>query len=390
MSKVRPFLTSRGPHGSVLIGAPDEFDFIQALRQASSIRAAIAFGHMTGWRKVENALRASSAKSIRILLGQAFLQTEPDVLDELYTLKSGSFQGRLAPSRPTFHPKVWMIETPSATHLIIGSANLSYGGFVGNTECSAYLKGPQSSEAISSWFDGLWKRSSPLTDELCRKYREQYNKAAAPRAKARTAIEAAGNELANAQMEWRRNDATREARRYFATTAGKEAAQHWREAMDRIRKCLNPPTFQFSKEDWLQFLSIPEFGSMGRIRRDTAQLLPDIRRAFLHLADERIELAQRVNDVVPHTGRFHVPGIGRNIATKILAMLHPKDMPVYNGRVEKALIAFGYRLGGEKSEGDRYRDFCREIRLFAQECELPDVLSVDPFFEHYSRVNDNA
>ena len=68
-------------------------------------------------------------------------------------------------------------------------------------------------------------------------------------------------------------------------------------------------------------------------------------------------------------------------------MLHPKELAVYNERVKEALIAFGYPLEGLKIDGEDYRNYCREIRLFAKECELSDVLSVDPFFEHYSRVD---
>jgi HKD family nuclease len=383
----RPFLGKGHPaSGSVLIGAPETFDFLAALREAVLIKAAVAFGHMKGWREIKEALRASSANSIEILVGQAFFQTEPDVLDRLYAeeQKKVLFRGRLAPPKPTFHPKVWIIKTPICTHLIVGSANLSYGGFVQNTECSAYLSDQRSAESLTAWFDALWKVSSPLTTALCRKYREQYDKTRLPRLRAGAVIQEAADELEHAQIEWKRKEAIAEARRYFASVDGKRGAQERKNAMVRIKKCLKPPAFQFTASDWLQFLAIPEFGSMKRIKRNTAKLVHKLRKAFLYLADDHIPLATRIDEVVPTTGKYHVPGVGMNIATKVLAMLHPKEMPVYNARVEDTLIAFDYPLGDKKSEGAQYSDFCREVKSFVGECGFSDVLSIDSFFEHYS------
>jgi len=387
MTSPRPFLGKGQPaSGSVLIGAPDTFDFLAALRGAVSIKAAVAFGHMKGWREIKEALRTSSAKGIEILVGQAFFQTEPDFLDRLHAeeQKKALFRGRLAPRKPTFHPKVWIIKTRTCTHLIVGSANLSYGGFVENTECSAYISDESFADSITAWFDGLWKISSPLAPALRRKYREQYDKTKIPRSRAHEAIQEAADELEHAQIQWKRREAIAEARSYFASADGIRGAQERKEAMLRIKKCLKPPGFQFTGSDWLQFLAIPEFGSMKRIKRDTAKLVHKLRKAFLFLADDHIPLATRIDEVVPTTGKFHVPGIGMNIATKVLAMLHPKEMPVYNARVEDTLIAFGYPLGGKKSKAEQYREFCREVQSFAKECGFSEVLSIDSFFEHYS------
>jgi HKD family nuclease len=172
MTNLRTFLSTTSGARSHLIGAPEDFDFLVALRDAVSIKCAIAFGHMTGWRKVDAALKASKGKSIQILLGQAFLQTEPDLLDLLRAGEAQEplFQGRLAPTKPTFHPKVWIIQTPRTSHLIIGSANLSEGGFVRNSECSAYLNDPTAAASIERWFDECWKNSARLNSKVCLNY----------------------------------------------------------------------------------------------------------------------------------------------------------------------------------------------------------------------------
>jgi HKD family nuclease len=387
MPKVASFLRTSSTRTSALLGAPDNFDFLSVLRNAVSIKCAIAFGHVGGWSKIDAALRESSAKSIELLLGQAFFQTEPDLLDIFRELErtNESFRGRLAPVRPTFHPKVWVIETSATTHVIVGSANLSRGGFVENTECSAYLSDQDSVASISGWFSELWDQSFPLTSELCRAYRARYDITDALRSALKRAIDDASDELEMTQFAWRRTEAIEEARRYFKTSAGLEAAQLRLQALDRIRRCLKPPTFEFTKADWLEFLRIPEFGSLKRIDRDTANHIPKIRKAFLHLANESIPLATRINDVVPLCSRYHVDNIGKNIVTKLMAMLRPKERPVYNERVENTLIAFGYPLGGSKTFGQQYEAFCRDIQSFAKGCGFSEVLSIDSFFEYYSR-----
>ena len=134
MAQAISFLKASPKGKSVLAGAPGAFDFLSAVREAQTIKCALAFGHMSGWHEINAALNASSAKSVAILLGQAFFQTEPDLLDRLTERQQDrkGFQGRLAPAKPTFHPKVWLLETSSATHAIVGSANLSRGGFIDN------------------------------------------------------------------------------------------------------------------------------------------------------------------------------------------------------------------------------------------------------------------
>jgi hypothetical protein len=124
---------------------------------------------------------------------------------------------------------------------------------------------------------------------------------------------------------------------------------------------------------------------MKRIRRDTDQYLPQVKKAFLYLADESTPLAARVDAVVPDRGRYHVPGVGMNIATKVLAMLNPKQRAVYNERVAKTLRAFGYDTNQGATEGALYAQFCSDMKAFVKDCGRSEMLSIDSFFEDYSR-----
>jgi hypothetical protein len=82
-----PFFGKTESPSAPIFGAPDTFRFEMWLKEASRIRIALAFGHMSGWRKVEAAIKHSKAMHIEILLGQAFFQTEPELLFELKKLQ---------------------------------------------------------------------------------------------------------------------------------------------------------------------------------------------------------------------------------------------------------------------------------------------------------------
>jgi hypothetical protein len=180
-----------------------------------------------------------------------------------------------------------------------------------------------------------------------------------------------------------RQEAIDLAKKYFLSNIGKAEAKARIDAMASIRRLLKPPTFAFTKADWLQFLTIHEFGSMKRIRKDTAHHLSEIKKAFLHLADDSIPLETRMNEVVNKGRPYHVFGIGRNVATKVLAMLHPKKMPVYNQAVEETLRSFGYTIDPQESTGAAYQAFCTAMQSFINECGQSEMLSIDAFFSHY-------
>lgn len=58
--RLQPFLRQSSVRKSALVGAPQEFNSLVRLRNAASVRAAIAFGHMSGWNEIDAALSDSA------------------------------------------------------------------------------------------------------------------------------------------------------------------------------------------------------------------------------------------------------------------------------------------------------------------------------------------
>jgi len=132
-----PLLDKGALDRSVIGGAPEGFHLLSTLRNASAVRIAMAFGHLSGWEEIEEHLRGSHASRIRVLFGQAFYQTEPQVLLRIRKLQEDGepFEVKLASAVGTFHPKVWVIDGNGTACCIVGSANLSRSGLLLNVEC---------------------------------------------------------------------------------------------------------------------------------------------------------------------------------------------------------------------------------------------------------------
>ena len=84
-------------------------------------------------------------------------------------------------------------------------------------------------------------------------------------------------------------------------------------------------------------------------------------------------------------GRYHVPSVGLNVISKILAVNYPKTWPVYNGPVAAVLRDFRYKAPRGASRGEKYLAFAKLMRRFVQETGAKNMLQLDPFFYYYDQ-----
>jgi HKD family nuclease len=122
-----------GVGSAFVVGLPDPFHLKQELQSAQSIKLATAFAHWSGWRHLLPHIK-KSAGSVKLLTGLSFCQTEPRVLYDWYERsQEGRVQARLfTQKRTTFHPKVLLVENSHRAFVVVGSGNLSNGGFMQN------------------------------------------------------------------------------------------------------------------------------------------------------------------------------------------------------------------------------------------------------------------
>lgn len=104
------------------------------------------------------------------------LPTDPSVLRTLQKCeKKGFSEALIFSEKVTFHPKFYLIRTGETYTLFIGSANMTEGGFKNNIELSYKIINQEECLLSLFWFNNLFKRGLPLSNENIVEYEKWYN-----------------------------------------------------------------------------------------------------------------------------------------------------------------------------------------------------------------------
>lgn len=379
MATLRPFASADAIR---LLGAPSDFDLTRSLREAKRVWLVTAFAHMSGWKMIESALLKSKAKMV-FMTGVDFCQSEPRVMRAWV---NGSFQAKGAKAflflKPgaTFHPKVFVVEGRKATFALIGSGNMSAGGFQKNVECFSYLSSALAISDAREWIEGLAADKEccvALNLPYIKLYEKKFKKAAKAKRALQKVTQATERELINRRQPSVQNwtQAIREAREFFKTATFRESHRERTLAAWRIRKLLHHPTYDFSRDEWSEFYGIPELGRLVQIwkywifdhRRAT------LRSALVRLNKSTIPIAERIDDAT------NIWRVGINLVSKILASIDKRRYPVWNAPVRAALESFGYSIPRGGTVGSKYAAFTEAMQDFRIRTKAPDMLALDCF-----------
>jgi HKD family nuclease len=379
---------------AVVIGVPRSFDLCSEIASADAIRLVTAFAHQSGWEKVAAAISGSSAKTVRLLAGTSFLQTEPKVLAEWLKLVSpGKLEAKLyhAETRITFHPKVLIVDG-RRSFAIVGSGNLSQGGLHGNIECAVFVESTTLLAELRKWFDATFS-SGParlLTDPLVARYTRAWKTR-------RDVAPALDKQRQRVEDEYRAKDAAFMKRWDYAVSAAKkfldspgfkEAYKDREKGGGRIRQALRYPAFDFDKKGWTDFYSIMALGHLIAVRRDTIFTRKGrLQEGLRALVSQGGDVPTILNEFLSKNGRFHIAGLGLNTITKILAVHAPLEWAVYNGAMKKVLKEFGYIASRGGSRAGKFIYFAERMKEFKFASGLPDAYALDAFFyDEYARL----
>jgi HKD family nuclease len=387
-------LFGEGP--AAIIGAPPNFDLCSSIAGASQIRLASAFAHSSGWALIESAFAKSSAKP-HLLTGLDFCQTEPKVLRAWLALtKERRAAARLyVGAAATFHPKVLIVSGRRQRFAIVGSANLSAGGFRDNVECSLYVTEKKLLDELENWFDAVFSdedQTRALTSPDIKAYEPKYKKArkhmAAVRKGQREIRAKIGEEHQAELVRWRQ--AISAARRYFRSRDFKAwYPKPKKQGARRIRTALRYPTFNFTQDDWDDFYAEHDLGRLRQAQKAAAwRQHGRIQEGFRHLVDDDLPVEERLSAILDDDGQYRATGIGLNIVSKVLAIHKPKVWAVFNGPIKETLEAFGYKLPWGMRRSAKYLAFCQMMRKFMTESGAQDMLALDCFFYWYSEIRE--
>jgi len=135
-----------------------------------------AWATRAGTRRLLPALQQflNCGGTFKAVIGIDRLGTSAEALEDLISLEAVSggtaetFVYHHEGHQDTFHPKVYMFESPSRARLIIGSSNLTGGGLRANLELSLDVDGPKQSAVFRSARETV-DRLSSLTNPCVRR-----------------------------------------------------------------------------------------------------------------------------------------------------------------------------------------------------------------------------
>jgi HKD family nuclease len=269
---------SRGLVGeglAAVIGMPQRFDLARRLSESSLIRLATAFARPSGWNLISDSIAACKGQ-VHILAGLHFFQTEPKLLRTWLkkSYQSDKFACRVVTktkgTRWTFHPKVLIVSgTKGGDFAVVGSGNLSAGGFRDNVECSLFTDDQELVSDLSVWFEEVSKAFAvKLEEPVIRRYEPLYKKYQS-RLRKLTQQESADLRKIDKEVEatlrdWKK--AVLDAKAFFR---GPKFMEQWKEHQDailRIRASLDYPRFAFNYDGLKKFLNIKQFGNLAPIQ----------------------------------------------------------------------------------------------------------------------------
>ncbi len=152
-------------------------EITRLLTECSSCQIAVAWAS-TGF-KFFDLLKKHKAKIERMIVGTHFYQTHPDFIEAFITHKNVHF---IKATDEVFHPKVYYFQMScDRWECIIGSANLTRGGFEGNDEVAILVtdKDCDSSDTQTELFDALdeyWDKTPVIDKSDLKAYRQAWKR----------------------------------------------------------------------------------------------------------------------------------------------------------------------------------------------------------------------
>jgi hypothetical protein len=357
---------------------------------------------MSGMKLIQESLAARIDKglSATFVIGINFFQSEPDLLRALVRLRSAAakaggeirvYMGADA-GACTLHPKVYWFKGGKEEALIVGSANMTSGGFSENHELSAALigGGRKWQRRLEGWIgdrvsDGDIVEVTPTLIDSYEKQRNIYRAAMkAAEWRARRSMEASPGQtivLNDLLIEMRADDGPegfdaqvknrRKSRRKAATILAELARKPDLKPRDFL------PRYEEQIKHW-------HSGGLHRGKTSLAKKAPLYQAALRALAAAPSQNPVELFDLLK--GYFdRIPRAGTNVLTEILHTRDPKRFPVMNRNsiAGMGLASInGYPRAPAKAtvNGERYGRFAADAAVLRKSLGLSDFTELDVLF----------
>ncbi len=326
---------------------------------------------------------------VRVLVSLDMNITSPTALQKLKRLEGyQGFELRCFARNEGFdmlHGKFLIIRNGDAPHVVVGSSNLTGGGYLRNAELNILLRDDALASATQDYFDRLWKDvldggfSRLLTDDLLAEYKKRFKKTA-PLIKALKARAIPVDKYDDSSVQWAKLIA--DAKKFRKSAEYQEAAAERKAVIGRIRKLLDIPEFgALSDENWKAFYAEQALGHLIPIYRDNIfRHRVGLLKMFRLLTDESLPIEERWNLALE---RHPVKYVGENIMSKVLTALDPVKYGVWNHPTSYGMKRYGFFAGRNLTPGQRYKAICRFQRKICEESGIRDNAVLDRWLHKF-------
>lgn len=371
--------------------------FATLLPQTKHLECVVAFAKSSALKDWLEPLRNALTRGMtaRFAVGLDFYLTSPGALDALWKLsKTHSLELYLSDSRATFHPKIYAFQHARSCSVVVGSANLTHGGFYANDEASAWIEDHDGAlmstviQYVDELIDAetLVSASKANLDKYAREYaiHDACRKVAKTRADMTCRGELPGDNILRDTLALMQSD--KSERGFDAQKALRQG--NLPQARSQLRQMASMRAM--TKPDFLAYYEqlIGLFHSGGLQRQKT------------RIADHAAQFVAAVNDIMGRRnlspaeafdilhGHFTgITGAGINVLTEILHALDNQRFAVMNQNAVSGLMLAGitgYPLHPSKQnvKSERYARYCTHADEVRQSLKLADFTELDALFNY--------
>jgi HKD family nuclease len=379
--------------------------FSRALAGAVELECVVAFAKRSGLdfilNKLERALKAGM--KARFTIGLSLYLTEPPVLRKLLALsKHYALQLYVSDCAETFHPKIYALSRSGSCTVIIGSANLTGGGFALNKEASALIESQSFGlmNSVTKYIDGLVRRRKVVfaDSEDIDKYEREYTIALAQRKLSEKRLERAlksthaGSSTLGDILDAMKRDPSEKGFEHQKSRRSKDRQLALAEikGIARIKQITRSKFLERYGE-----LVENRFHSGGLPRGKTV-IANRYKRFQAALADVlgsgKLSPVEAYQLLLEHLQR--IPRAGVNVLTEILHAIDNKRFAVMNqnavaGLTLASIHSFPTKPSKKNTSAEQYADFCKQCDLVRADLGLTNFTELDAVFNYAYWSNDD-
>lgn len=367
------------------------------LKRAERLECLVAFAKTSALGDLLKPLRKAleSGLKARFAIGLDFYLTEPEALRQLFALaEKHALVLYLSNASDTFHPKIYAFQNGKQCSVIVGSANLTHGGFYGNYEASALIDDASGAlmASVTRHLDALVAdrilvpATKPRIDAYEREYiiHDTCRKVAKKRAQKASRTEGPDFTILADLLELMKSDDS--AHGFTAQKTGRKG--NLRQARRRLAElaALSSNARRDFPSNYDALIGLFHSGGLHRGKSRIANHPGQFVAAVADILDRRnLSPAEAFTVLHGHFGA--ITGAGINLLTEILHALDNKRFAVMNQNAVSGLALAGirdYPLHPTKQNvsAESYARYCGHADTVRRSLGLDDFTELDALFNY--------